>query len=610
MNYLEFIQNNKLPDNVSLKAKELFEGFSDKKTILPKIKSITITGLYPYKSDYDIKINNEKANIIYGGNGAGKTTAINSIEFGLLGSASDFEIKSNFSNRVLNKFIVNSVFEIEDNSYLLQRSLTPNAESHNCIMSRISETDLDVEYEKFEGVREVNALFHSLTGQTVNEFAKIFDFLSLRVPRRHYLASNIFNSPGTLYRQKLFTKLLGHSKIANISEETYKRWNQAKNSISQSKKRLNYLEPLQDMEVNQIDSEVQVNLDNELNLLTSKILELKAQKKLLYSKQNDLQSKEPKFEHQEELIETQFKLQKLEQIEQNEWICSTCESDYSDMAQKRLKHGDCPSCGQSDFVMDQNQQEYNEYRERIHQLSNAQKKYQQKSEKFRLIQGKFRAEFQALDREIDILSEKEKKLIKQNTVISPGRTNDLIFQLENDIKNYQDDEVLFGILYQSTKEFIEQTTKDFIQSLNERFAYYQRELFDISKWALGPNFELIADDGQEFKHLSHGEKNITDIIFRMAIIDSLKEADPELNLFLIIDTPEEGLDDAFHKRFQHVLFEYVKIHKGNLVVLTSCDREFVDSLESEHFRLENLLIKSSNSRPFQVKQLKLIQFLN
>ena len=110
--------------------------------------------------------------------------------------------------------------------------------------------------------------------------------------------------------------------------------------------------------------------------------------------------------------------------------------------------------------------------------------------------------------------------------------------------------------------------------------------------------------------MSHGEKNITDIIFRMAIIDALKELDPTLNLFLLIDTPEEGLDQAFHTRFQPILFEFIKLHEQtNLNVLTSCERAFVDSLSSKYFRLENLLEKSSNSRPFQVKQLKLVQFL-
>jgi hypothetical protein len=208
------------------------------------------------------------------------------------------------------------------------------------------------------------------------------------------------------------------------------------------------------------------------------------------------------------------------------------------------------------------------------------------------------------------LDDKEKRLIRENTAINPGRTHDLIAQLEKDIKNYEEEEEIFGSLYHISTEYIQEETKEFLSLLNERFAYYQREIFDISKWTIGSGYEVLADDGQEFKHLSHGEKNITDIIFRMALIDSLKEFNPSLNLFLIIDTPEEGLDAAFHKRFQPILFEFVKQHHGsNLNVLTSCEREFVDSLSKKYFRLENLLIKSSNSRPFQIKQLTLMQFL-
>ena len=125
MSYLEFISGMKLPDNVVIKSKEMFDGFAESSlnSIIPKIKSIVIRGLYPYKSDHDIVISHEKANIIYGGNGAGKTTSINSIEFGLLGSLADFEIKSNFSNRVINRFDVQVNLEINGKQYILQSCL-------------------------------------------------------------------------------------------------------------------------------------------------------------------------------------------------------------------------------------------------------------------------------------------------------------------------------------------------------------------------------------------------------------------------------------------------------------------------------------------------------
>ena len=96
----------------------------------------------------------------------------------------------------------------------------------------------------------------------------------------------------------------------------------------------------------------------------------------------------------------------------------------------------------------------------------------------------------------------------------------------------------------------------------------------------------------------------------MAVFDTLKECNSKRKLFFIIDTPEEGLDAAFYKRFQDVFIDFVKQHKNDLIVFTSCEREFIDKLDSKLFRLENLLIKSSNSRPFQVKQLSLLQFIN
>jgi len=128
---------------------------------------------------------------------------------------------------------------------------------------------------------------------------------------------------------------------------------------------------------------------------------------------------------------------------------------------------------------------------------------------------------------------------------------------------------------------------------------------------MAPNYDIVADNDQEFKDLSHGEKNLIDMIFRMSTVDVLSNFKPDLNLFFIIDTPEEGLDLAFYNRFQPLLKDFISRHidNGYFIVITSCERDFVDGLNPDKFRLENLLEKSSNSRPFQIHQLKLQKFL-
>lgn len=631
MDYLTYINGLKkdelgeISSDIKIKAKNLFEDLkeSSPEIKLPEIISIEITGLYPYKSDHTIRVKREKGNVIYGGNGAGKTTCINSIEFGLLGSSSDLEIKTNFSNRVINKYNINTVLKIEDKKYQLVRSLLPNGDSHEVTLQRISEVELDRYYEVYDGVQEVNTIFHSLTGLTFSEYSKLFDFFSLRVPRRHYLSSVLFNTNGAVWRQRIFTKLMGENTVVKISEEAFRRWSNSKSSVSKTKRKIANYENLKEMELSRVtpspeSTSVEDELaENELHSIKNKMIHLKEQKQSYQKKADELRQKFIDGLQNEGLINKQFaekslKLEKISEIRESEFICSVCDVNYTDIAKERIQKGVCPSCGSKSHVSETltSQETYNTLREEIHTLNLKIQKNQERSIKFNSLSDKINKEISAFDRELEALNERLIQLSSDTPTIQVGRTHEVMYQLEHDLEEFEDEEKQFNILYEITKKFLDDKTNELITKLNERFQFYQRELFDSSKWSLTPSFEILSEDEQEFKHLSHGEKNITDIIFRMAVFDVLEEFNPNQKLLFIIDTPEEGLDAAFYKRFQTTFIDFVKSHKGNLIVFTSCEREFIDKLDSKIFRLENLLIKSSNSRPFQVKQLSLLQFVD
>ena len=360
----------------------------------------------------------------------------------------------------------------------------------------------------------------------------------------------------------------------------------------------------------------QESTENELLSIKNKIASLKEQKLSYVTKADELKKKYfDSFQNESLVIKTytekKDKLDKIEQSRQNEWICQVCKSNFSNEAKKRSQQGLCPSCGShSDTSEFFSQESYNSLREEIHTLNITIKKNEEKFNKFNLLLEKINKDIQNYDRELDSLQDHLLELTREAATVSVGRTQDVLFQLETDLEKFEKEESQFHILYEITKKFLDDTANDLINKLNDRFNYYQRELFDSSKWSLNASFEILSEDNQEFKHLSHGEQNITDIIFRMAVFDTLKECNSKRKLFFIIDTPEEGLDAAFYKRFQDVFIDFVKQHKNDLIVFTSCEREFIDKLDSKLFRLENLLIKSSNSRPFQVKQLSLLQFIN
>ena len=141
MEYLDFIRDNS-NESVFLRASELFKQYLNPfdsklprtQLQLPQIDSILINGLYPYKNDEQVELTKGKANVVYGGNGSGKTTAINCIEFGLLGSNAFFEIKSTFSKRIINKFDVKAFLRFNHKPYLLQRTMNPLGEGHHPVL--------------------------------------------------------------------------------------------------------------------------------------------------------------------------------------------------------------------------------------------------------------------------------------------------------------------------------------------------------------------------------------------------------------------------------------------------------------------------------------------
>lgn len=617
MDYLEYMQSRCQNHLVVTRARELFDESNTSAgahVTLPDVRKITISGLYPFKQEENVVLENQgKANIIYGGNGAGKTTTINCIEFGLLGSASALELKTTFAKRIVKKFEVRATLEIGGKSYHLYRSMTPSSDSHHSSIQRVGEEELTTDYLSTEGVQLVSAEFQRLTGMTFSEYAQVFDLLTLRVPRTHYLSSSILGTPGSLYRQRLFSKLLGHPIPVQVANHAYKKWNQAKSQVQGAKKRIAILEPLQQTpeEGPTKPDTGRETIEQQINELNAKLASLEQEKVELFDKLQTLQEKNSSVDPaiQEELAERLAKHQRLSQLEREEWLCGFCGSDYSQQARERIRAGSCPSCGQYADLSGEHE-EYQANRERIHKIRRYMDKVQERQEMVRERYSQLLKEIQALDREITHVKDKKLQLTREHTVVTSGRHHEILDDARADLDGALEEQGLYEELYFRTKDWLDNATKSFVAKLNKRWAYLQRELFDVSKWALASDYEVTAEDGQEFKDLSHGEKNLTDMIFRMAVVDVLSEEQPDLNLFFIVDTPEEGLDAAFHQRLSPVLNDFVRNNaRKRFIALTSCERDFVDNLSPEIFKLENLLEKSANSRPFQVKQLSLLKFL-
>ncbi|MFW9927857.1 MAG: AAA family ATPase, partial [Candidatus Thorarchaeota archaeon] len=135
-NYLNFIKES-ATENVASYAKKLYDELIQSYPPLKlfQIDEIRISGLYPFKSDEIIRLESKLANLVYGGNGAGKSTCLDCIEFGLTGSR-NIEIKKTFGKRIINRFVTETFLRVDNNTYCLKRWMT-NPETHQVTIAKI-----------------------------------------------------------------------------------------------------------------------------------------------------------------------------------------------------------------------------------------------------------------------------------------------------------------------------------------------------------------------------------------------------------------------------------------------------------------------------------------
>ena len=643
--YLSFVKGWLSP-NTYQHAESLYNEFSDRysQVNIFDIESVDIQGLYPFKSDQIISLKRERANIVYGGNGAGKTTSLFSFEFGLIGYASSaFELKATFSKRIINKYQVEITFKTVDNKYYsLIRSMVPTQEGHSAKLRRIiepiNENSLDQQFPAIESYREVMNQLRTLTGLYIMDLVQLIDFCTVRVPRNQYLASTINSQNGAEVRERIFSKILGHAVPAFISQQAQKFYSNNKAQITRLEQKIKILSSLRQDEILQDTklAESRLSLEENFQALLMHIDRIKKEREEVY---NEIRTFSPKtepnskvvdekttsqdiFQRQQELMELEQRNARIENIRNDEFHCDLCDSSINiTQAKERLANNLCPVCGQYTeiaIIM----REYQENRQKIFKLRKELENYLQdttvksKEGEIHTTDSEIKLEqllkkIQAYDREIYELEDERVRLTRENSALNPGKNTEIVNDLQKQIEKAQQQMEIFDELYKATKEYLDTTTADFIDAVNERFAYFQRELFDRAKWILSPNYNILADDGQEFRDLSHGEKNLLDIAFRLAVIEVLYNRN--IPVFLLIDTPEEGLDKAFYTRLQNLLKDYIigfiNAGKRPFIVITSSELEFVDNLNPKYFRVENLLLKSSNTRPFQAKQLKLTSFV-
>ncbi|MHA1990559.1 MAG: hypothetical protein ACW981_10010 [Candidatus Hodarchaeales archaeon] len=639
--YLDYLKKNS-SQQVNKYASKLYEELI--RTYPPlklfQIERVTISGLYPFKSDEIIEMNSKSGcNVIYGGNGAGKTSSLLAFEFGLLGSKT-IEISKTFGKRIINKFVVEIFLRIENTLYSLKRWMT-TAEAHNVSFTRINENDpLSQQYPSVEGYRETANEFHKLTGLNLNDVAVLHDFFTMRVPRNHYLSSTIKGNNGAYVRELLLSKLIdpGNSLPSIIVQQSKKLLQENKTKYNRIKRRIDLIESLAEDKVEQDDNlkDMRESIEIDLIELTKKIDNRRNEREAFLNeignqsnqKDKDLTKFQDKtnsdelYELQLELVELEQNNARLERLKDETWICDTCDSQIEeDVARSRLAENLCPICGQwAELAV--SFQEYQVNRRKIQTIKNRldeiQKQVESPRKSLNIAEKSDVPELEEtlnnvrlLDREIQNLEEELRQVTRDHSAINPLRSDETLLDLKQQSNQTHSEIELFSELLEKSRNYLDQVTTDFIEEVNSRFSILQREIFDNSKWLLTPNYDIIADDAQNFTDLSFGEKNLLELAFRLAVIEVLHSKG--IPMFFSIDTPEESLDIAYNSRIAKILENFAKKisnSKHKFFVVATSSKEFTDNLDTKVFRVENLLNKSLNTKPFQVKQLALTKFIS
>ncbi|OLS25916.1 MAG: hypothetical protein HeimC3_11900 [Candidatus Heimdallarchaeota archaeon LC_3] len=637
--YLDYLQSNVNQEVYNYAEKlyaELIRVYPPLKMI--KIERVSISGIYPIKSDEIIEFNSNFANIVYGGNGAGKTTCLESIEFGLLGSKT-IEIKNTFGKRIINKFVVEIILRIENVLYSLKRWMI-SPDSHNVSFTRISEqNDKLTAYPSSEGYRETENELHKLTGLNLTDIALIYDFFTLRVPRNHYLSNTIKGNNGSYIRELLLSKLVdpANSLPNIIVQQAMKLLHEGKTKFNRLLRRINLLESLEEDKAEQKENitDIKEAIENDLIEISNKLAVRKTMRKNLFDDiQKNLSNESilPQtlitentsrlLELQSQLVELEQSNERIERLKNEKWICDTCSSEIDEKeAKSRLAENLCPICGQwSELAV--SFQEYQMNRKKMLSLRNMIHEQQHLSERkdsdsfVSSIAPKddldsILANIKSLDREISNIEEEYRQITREHSAVNPPMGNEVIHELKDQLKQTQSEIDLFEELLKKSRDYLDNATINFIEDVNSKFQYYQREIFDKANFLLTPSYGVISEDNQIFSDLSFGEKNLLDLAFRMAVIEILHSKG--IPILFNIDTPEESLDIAMSTIVSNLLNNLVKKLSGSkhrFIVIATSSKDFVENLDSSVYRVENLLKKSLNVRKIQFKQLSLAKFIS
>ena len=199
--------------------------------------------------------------------------------------------------------------------------------------------------------------------------------------------------------------------------------------------------------------------------------------------------------------------------------------------------------------------------------------------------------------------ELESELIRSTSHAGKERIN----QLANSISEQKEKGIIWNNVLAKTLDYLSTHNSDVMNDLNKRFLAHTSEVIQgANGFALDKSLNVVDDVGGpvSFDHLSHAEKNLLEIAYRLSVIEIALQKKTIDEGFLILETPEEALDITYRDNLAKILSGV----KGVKLLVTTSDQSTITKLKPRISVISDLVKVSTFVSKQQEKQLRLTEF--
>lgn len=518
--------------------------------------------------------------LIVGHNGAGKSTILDALCFGLFGKPFRKINKPNLLNSINGREgLVEIEFKIGSKDYKIVRGIKPNVFEIYCNSVLLNQ---DAAAKDYQDVLEKNILklnFKSFTQVVILGSASFVPFMQLSAADRRAIIEDlldiqIFSSMNGLLKDRVSTLKDDSTRIKYEMELTAEKIKMQKESIEEHKKHNDAEIEKKKQEIItsetqighlQIDIElIQKHIDSLNNKITDKI---------------SIEKKSTKLIQLESKLETRLKkLEKEEKFYEENHDCPTCKQSIDDQFRRSQLDGINQTKGEVGLAVKDIENQIQTTSQRIQEIQKIVKHIQEHNNeivKHTSTISAINTFIGKLQREIALLSEKK---------ITFGDENEKLKQLKEDLKLLMDKQEQLSIdkhYYDYASSLLKDTgiktkiIKQYLPIMNKLINKYLAAMDFFVNFNINENFEETIKsrhrDEFSYANFSEGEKMRIDLalLFTWRQIAKLKNS-TNTNLLILDEVFDSSLDTVGTEEFLKLIHDmasdtnvFVISHKGD-----------------------------------------------